>query len=499
MRAIILAAGVGSRLHPITLEKPKTLVTVNNKPMIDHIVDALLYAGVIDIVVCVGYRSSQLVAHLTDTYGSTANLTFVENEVYAKTNNMHSLYLAREYLAGDVLLMNADLVFDKEIIAELVKAPGCAVAVDKGNYIEESMKIVVSHGGIDGISKQIPREAAYGSSIDVYKFDAEATQVLSSYIRHIIEVEGVLTQWTEVLLDRVFKEKLVKAAPFDIGDRKWFEIDNFDDLAAAEIKFNEHLPLLRAKTTFLLDKDGTVALGKQAIPGAIDFIRELDKNNKKWIVASNNSSRTSNEHAANLRRLLASDTETQVISSLDCAISVLRAKGVKSLYWVANGNVSNYLSSYFEFNSNAPDAVLLTYDDEIDYKKVVTAIRLINAEVDYYATHVDVVCPTESGDIPDIGTYIEMIAACTTVRPLQTFGKPTRDFLTHMLSVMESQEDDTVLIGDRLYTDIKCCEGTRVTSVLVLSGETSRTAYEFSNLKADIIVPSISSLREFIQ
>jgi HAD superfamily hydrolase (TIGR01450 family) len=498
MRAIILAAGVGSRLHPITLEKPKTLVTVNNKPMIDYIVDALLSAGVTDVVVCVGYRSSQLTAHLTATYGAKAKITFVENEQYAQTNNMHSLYLARDYLAGDVLLMNADLVFEKEIIAGLIKTSGSAVAVDKGNYIDESMKITVGDGVIDGISKKIPRDVAYGSSIDVYKFDALATQVLAGYIRHIIEVERDLNQWTEVLLDRVFKEKLVRAVPYDIGDNKWFEIDNFADLAAAEMLFNEYLPSLRSKTTFLLDKDGTIALGKQTIPGAVDFIRQLEQKNKKWVVASNNSSRTSSDHAGSLNKLLSSDIATRVISSLDCAISILAGKGVKSLYWVANGSVSQYLSKKFEFNSNSPDAVLLTYDDEIDYKKLVTAIKLINAGVEYYATHIDVVCPTESGNIPDVGTYIDMIAACTNMRPIQTFGKPTQEFLNHMLQALESSAADTVLIGDRLYTDIESCAGTDVTSVLVLSGETSRTAYEFSNLKADIIVPSISCLKEFI-
>jgi len=499
MRAIILAAGIGSRLHPITLKKPKTLVTVNNRPMIDYIIESLLYAGVAEIVVCTGYRSSQLHAHLSEAYSAKAKITFVENLSFQTTNNMYSLYLAREYLCGDVMLMNADLVFDKEIMAQLVVQPGCAIAVDKGNYLEEAMKLVVADGIVSSISKQITRADAYGSSIDVYKLDAAATEVLAGYIQKIVEVEGQLNQWTEVLLDRVFKEKLIEARPYDIGDLRWYEIDNFGDLAAAEVLFNDKLAQLNEKKVFLLDKDGTLAVGNTPIPGAVEFLKQLDTAKKKWVVASNNSSRTSEDHGHKLRALFNGEVTPQVVTSLDHAISALKAKGVASIYAVANRSVSTYLSSHFEFNSNNPDALLLTYDDEIDYKKLRNAIHLINASVPYYATHIDMVCPTEAGSIPDIGTYIEMIASCTGVRPEATFGKPTREYLNFLLANCGTEQDDAVLIGDRLYTDIESCAGTKVTSILVLSGETSRAEYEFSDCHADIIVPGVETLRKFIQ
>jgi len=499
MRAIILAAGIGSRLHPITLEKPKTLVTVNNRPMIDYIVESLLHAGITDIVVCTGYRSNQLKAHLSNAFTTKAKITFVENETFESTNNMYSLYLAREYLCGDVMLMNADLVFDKEIMAKLAVQPGCAIAVDKGNYLEEAMKLVVTDKHVSAISKQIARDEAYGSSIDIYKLDASATEVLSSYIKKIIEVEGQLNQWTEVLLDRVFKEGLIQARPFDIGTLRWYEIDNFTDLAAAELLFNEKLAQINKKKLFLLDKDGTLAIGKTAIPGAAEFLKQLNSAGKKLVVASNNSSRTSEEHGQKLREIFANELTLQVITSLDHAISALKAKGVVSLYAVANSNVSSYLGQFFEFASINPDALLLTYDDELDYKKMRNAIRLVNAGIPYYATHIDMVCPTEAGNIPDIGTFIETIAACTGVRPKATFGKPTREYLNYLLKECGAEQEDAVLIGDRLYTDIESCTETKVTSILVLSGETTRADYEFSDCRADIIVPSIEALRKFIQ
>jgi HAD superfamily hydrolase (TIGR01450 family) len=499
MKAIILAAGVGSRLSPITDQKPKTLVKVNNKAMIDYIVDALIFADIKTIVVCVGYRGHQLKQHLTDKYSQLVELVFVDNQIYDSTNNMYSLYLAKAHLQGDVLLMNADLVIDKEIISELVRIEGSAVAVDKGNYLEEAMKVVVVDGIIKNISKKIAEGDAYGSSIDIYKFSAEATDVLRGYISKIIEDEKDLNQWTEVLLDRVFQQMLVIARPFDIGSRKWYEIDNLQDLSKAEILFNEKLLALKHKTTFILDKDGTISIGSKPLAGALKFMEALNLCEKRWLIASNNSSRPSSAHAKSIDGIFGKPLHPEFISSLDFAIHELRRKNVRSLYWVANDSVSAYLSEFFIQDALTPDAILLTYDTQIDYDKITTAVKLINAGAAYYATHIDMVCPVEGGTIPDIGSFIEMIGHCTGVTPLQTFGKPNKEFIDFILEATNAQPEQAVLIGDRLYTDIKSCFGTEITSVLVLSGETTRCEYEFSEYRADIVVPSIDCLTDYLK
>ena len=116
----------------------------------------------------------------------------------------------------------------------------------------------------------------------------------------------------------------------------------------------------------------------------------------------------------------------------------------------------------------------------------------------YYATHIDIVCPTEQGDIPDIGSFIDVIEKSTLMRPIKTFGKPTKFFLDYILDVLGCAASETVLIGDRMYTDISLTNGSEVTSVLVLSGETDRAKYEASIIDADIILPSIKSLVNYI-
>jgi HAD superfamily hydrolase (TIGR01450 family) len=173
--------------------------------------------------------------------------------------------------------------------------------------------------------------------------------------------------------------------------------------------------------------------------------------------------------------------------------------GVHTLYWVANETVSAYLGQFFTFDQQKPDAVLMTYDTQINYTKLITAITLINQGSDYYATHIDMVCPVEGGSIPDIGSFIEMIRHCTGVTPSRTFGKPSKEFLDFILESMQTKPEQAVLIGDRLYTDIKTCRGSGVTSVLVLSGETTRCDYEFSEYRADIVVPSIRCLIEHLK
>jgi len=382
---------------------------------------------------------------------------------------------------------------------QLLETEGSAVAVDKSNYLEEAMKVVVVDGIIREISKKIGESEAYGSSIDIYKFTIEATDVLRCHINKIIEEEKDLNQWTEVLLDRVFKKMLVIAKPFDIGSKKWFEIDNLQDLANAEMLFNEKLPTLKNKTAFIIDKDGTIATGSKPIEGALDFMRDLNVGKKKWLVASNNSSRTSRDHSNNIDVIFNDNIQAEIISSLDFAIHELKRMNVQSLYWVANDTVSIYLEKFFTFEQQRPDAVLLTYDTQIDYTKLTTAITLINQGADYYATHIDMVCPVEGGSIPDIGSFIEMIGHCTGVIPSRSFGKPSKEFLDFILESMDTKPEQAVLIGDRMYTDIQACRGSGVTSVLVLSGETNRCDYEFSEYRADIVVPSIQCLIEYLK
>ncbi|MCT8668284.1 NTP transferase domain-containing protein, partial [Glaesserella parasuis] len=147
MKGVILAAGIGSRLRPMTDDKPKCLVKVSGKPMLEYQLDAYRMAGIKDIVIVIGYKGEHIERYCR--YINDLNITIIKNEEYEETNNMYSLYLAKEHLQGEpFILNNADLVIEKEIIANMLAAKeDNLVAVDVGLYNDESMKIICDSEG----------------------------------------------------------------------------------------------------------------------------------------------------------------------------------------------------------------------------------------------------------------------------------------------------------------------------------------------------------------
>ena len=126
MRAIVLAAGMGSRLRPITEAKPTALVHVNGRPILDHALNGLLEAGIETITVCVGYRAEAIAAFCAARFGRS-RIELVENAEFATSGSAYSLYLARKRLAEDCLLLNGHVVFDPDILRRLLRLDGSAV------------------------------------------------------------------------------------------------------------------------------------------------------------------------------------------------------------------------------------------------------------------------------------------------------------------------------------------------------------------------------------
>lgn len=235
MKALILAAGLGTRLAPITNDRPKSLVPVNGQPIILKQIDNLHKNGVTDITVISGYKACILEKEIHALY---PEIRIVESVDYATTNNMYSAYLARKLMEdSDFLMMNADVFYDASVITELLKfnAPN-AIVTDIDTYLEESMKVVEEKGRLVKISKAISKEDALGASIDVYKFSMAAGKAFLDKCAEYIEDKKELKLWSEVALNDILGVVEFKACPL-IG--RWLEIDNHNDLAAAEKLFAE--------------------------------------------------------------------------------------------------------------------------------------------------------------------------------------------------------------------------------------------------------------------
>lgn len=234
VKALILAAGMGTRLKPITDFKPKCMVEINGKPIIYKQIDNLAKNGIKDITVIAGYKSEMLKNALKQQYPF---VKVVINDRYATTNNMYSAYLAKEYYSqSEFLLMNADVFYDESVISELAsRRYKNSIVVEKGVYNVESMKVRFNNGHISEISKKIPKEKAYGVSIDVYKFSAQGSKVFFEKVIEYIELRKELNHWTEVALNEILSE--VTFIPCPLKGR-WMEIDNYDDLKKAECIFS---------------------------------------------------------------------------------------------------------------------------------------------------------------------------------------------------------------------------------------------------------------------
>lgn len=258
---------------------------------------------------------------------------------------------------------------------------------------------------------------------------------------------------------------------------------------------DKKIPALTNKKIFFLDRDGTLVLGNEKIEGANEFIQHLKNNKKIFYVLTNNSSKTPEQHLKAFKEAGFDLELDNILVSIQPALDFLKEKGVSNLYFVANKAVSGYIEERgFVFDDKNPQALLLTYDNEITYEKLEKMACFIRAKIPYYATHIDLVIPTQKGSLPDIGTFIKVLEITTGVVPEKTFGKSSKEFIDIILKKHGLSYEDAVIVGDRLYTEIKMAQDSAMTSVLVLTGETTKEDYESSDIKADIVVENLNEL-----
>lgn len=230
MKALILAAGLGTRLKPITDDRPKCLVSVNGKTIIKKQIENLYENGITDITIISGYKAEILEEMI---YSEFPRINIINSVDYQNTNNMYSSYLAKDIMKNEeFLMMNADVFFDSSIIKALLEFPHPnAIVTDIGEYNDESMKVIEKNNRLIKISKQILKEEALGNSIDVYKFSKDAGILYFDTCKEYIEGKHEMKLWSEVALNDILDKIEFKACALD---GRWVEIDNHEDLALAE-------------------------------------------------------------------------------------------------------------------------------------------------------------------------------------------------------------------------------------------------------------------------
>lgn len=234
MKAIILAAGIASRLRPLTDFTPKCLLQVGNKNILSLTIDNLLANHIKDVVIVTGYREQQIKDFVEEAY-SQLHVDYIYNPVYDSTNNIYSLWLAKDFFKEEeMLLMDSDIIFDAEILSKLLSSvhENC-LALKKHAVQEEEIKLkVTDKGRILEIGKVVIPSEAIGESIGIEKFGSTFVKKLYKLLDHKMLIEKNVNQFYEA----AFQELIDQGEDIyvvDVTENKCMEIDTAEDLKLA--------------------------------------------------------------------------------------------------------------------------------------------------------------------------------------------------------------------------------------------------------------------------
>ena len=241
MIGVILAAGMAKRLRPLTDEKPKCLLEVGGKTLLQRTVDAMISAGIKEFVVVTGYRENMIREFLTARYPQ-CTINFIDNPDYEHNNNIFSLWLAMEKLHGtEVLLMDSDILCDPEAVRRVARKTVPALAMQQHELGEEEMKIVVdTEGRITEISKTCSPKDAIGESVGIEKMTEEYTEAIYQELRKMILEEGLI----DIFYERAFERLIPQGHTFEVVDTTdlfSYELDTPEDLEKASAALPKEL------------------------------------------------------------------------------------------------------------------------------------------------------------------------------------------------------------------------------------------------------------------
>lgn len=243
MKAIILAAGTASRLRPLTLNTPKSLLKVGQRTLLGRSMDALIGAGIRQFVIVTGYLHTMIEDFVGQTYGDSISVTFIHNALYETTNNIYSLWLARPEADGsEVLLLDSDLLYDPLIIGRILDDPHDNVlTLIRHELGEEEMKVLTdSQGRITEISKTCSPALAIGESLGIERMGKAYTAVLYKELDEMMNQEHLENKFYELAFQRLIPKGFAFSV-LDVTDLFSCELDTVDDFENAKQRIPAHL------------------------------------------------------------------------------------------------------------------------------------------------------------------------------------------------------------------------------------------------------------------
>lgn len=242
--------------------------------------------------------------------------------------------------------------------------------------------------------------------------------------------------------------------------------------------FKKDLSILKEKKLYLLDMDGTIYLGDKLFDCTLPFLKRIKDKGGRYIFVTNNSSKSVKDYVLKLKRLGIEDVkEEDFFTSTEATALILKKKFNDSLIYVQGTSsmveslkrMGLNITTSFDMNAKC---VLVGFDTELTFEKLenTSKMLILNKDIPYYATNPDWVCPTIYGSVPDCGSMCFSLYKASKRKPI-FIGKPLKFMIEKAIEKYGYSKKNSVLIGDRLYTDIKSGNRANITTVAVLSGE----------------------------
>jgi len=234
MKAVILAAGQGTRIRSVHGEHPKCLIEVDDATILDRQLGALSMAGINEVAIVVGYEKEQIIAHVKRNHAKhKQKIHFIENPAFAITNNIYSLWLAIDWLRGDsFIVLNADVVFDPEILKHAVSPYAEISMIVDPLWRDETMKVVIEGDRVIRMSKKISQEYFSGTYIGITVFSRSIQDRFFGKVNGLINAARV-NDFFNIAVQELADEG-VRVGYTSTDGLPWAEIDDPADLTYAQ-------------------------------------------------------------------------------------------------------------------------------------------------------------------------------------------------------------------------------------------------------------------------
>ena len=451
--AIVLAAGESQRFG-----QPKQLLPVGGKTMLQHVVDIALDSPLEQVIVVLGCRAAEIRASIA---GRPVQVVVNEKWKSGLSSSVRTgLSAVKPEVDAAVFVLADQPGVTAEIIAKLAE-----------RYQETRASIVVpTQRGQRGNPVLFARSLF--AELMAVKGDQGGRRLIAEYVDELEEVE--------VQTEAIF-----------------MDIDTPDDYQTANLQSTISNIQSPTFNSLIIDMDGVIYRGDQAIVGAKEFVALLQREGVPFLFLTNNSTRTPGQYVTKLDKMGIAIEEKDVLTSAQATALYLEkiALSGSRVYAIGEEGLRAALREKYTIAEEEASFVVVGMDTRLTYEKLKTATLLIRGGARFIATNPDKTLPTEEGLVPGNGAAIAALEAATGVIPF-VVGKPEPAIFELALARMGVGKEGAAVIGDRLETDILGGQMAGLSTILVLSGAASRQELENSTIKPDLVFENVRQLYE---